>query len=136
MTSPTKENPFGAATSNGSKSPSAAATPSHSNDLFGLDLTNNNNLRSNLPNSNTNINNSNGSASDDLLMLSGPNPFIQNIVNQTYAAQNMSMAGGMGAAPNPFQTNPMMMSQPAFPMNPMFNNSNTNNKIRKLCLNV
>jgi hypothetical protein len=63
-------------------------------------------------------------------MLSGPNPFLQNIVNQSYAAQNMSMTGGMAAVPNPFQTNSVMMSQPAFPMNPMFNNGN-NNKLRK-----
>ena len=69
-------------------------------------------------------------------MLSGPNPFIQNIVNQSYAPQTMSMTGGM--APNPFQSNTMMSNAafaaaPNFAMNPMFN-TNTNSKMRKLYL--
>ena len=58
----------------------------------------------------TNGTNNSGSASDDLLMLSGPNPFIQNIVNQSYAATTPNMMNpgmsGMGMAQpmmNPFQ---------------------------------
>lgn len=68
----------------------------------------------------------NGSASDDLLQLSGPNPFIQNIVNQSFASQPV---GGPGmnlnaAMANPFQaSNPGMMMggmmQPPAPQQPV-----------------
>ena len=131
LTSPTREDPFGS-TSKQAVSPTSS---SNQNDLFGLDLTSGN-TKSNGAYANTT-----SSASDDLLMLSGPNPFMQNIVNQAYAPQNMNMTGMVS---NPFQTGGMMMSQPAFqqpaapmnanfPMNPMFANNTAanNNKLRK-----
>jgi hypothetical protein len=77
---------------------------------------------------------SNGTSStnDDLLMLSGPNPFIQNLVNQSYAAaQIQTPMGGMGMAPvnpvmsamvNPFQA-PMMQPQVNLFQQPLINNN-------------
>lgn len=125
VTSPTGENPF--ATSNGASQKSA----SNQNDLFGLDL----NGASNAPSSKVT-----NAASDDLLMLSGANPFIQNIVNQSYSSQPQ-MGMNQVVMPNPFQASggmmmqgvqqpmghyqqPMMNSFP--PMNPMMNNTNQN----------
>lgn len=116
LTSPTSENPFGASNGVNQNQKSASAAPSNQNDLFGLDLSGS---------ASNPVSNGNGSASNDLLMLSGPNPFIQNIVNQSYSQQNM-------AAPNPFGQ-PMMqpgvggLYQPqvpnSFAMNPMLNNN-------------
>lgn len=92
MSSPTSTTPFG--NSNGHQK-------SNQDDLFGLDLTG---TSTNGASSGTN----GGSASDDLLMLSGPNPFIQNIVNQSYATPvNPMMGGGVSMVNpmiNPFQT--------------------------------
>ena len=111
--------------------------PSSQHDLFGLDLNSNLSHASNQADAHNKPPNQQGSsASDDLLMLSGPNPFIQNIVNQTYAQQQqqptMNPVAPMGMAmPNPFQNNGFMMpSQPTsmyptstnhFSMNPMLN---------------
>lgn len=111
LSSPTSENIFGQSNGN---APKSTATPSSQNDLFGLEL-------GGPAVANNNDANKNGSASNDLLMLSGPNPFIQNIVNQSYSQQNIAASGMM--APNPFgQPNGMMMPgaglyQPQAPMN-------------------
>ena len=64
---------------------------SNQDDLFGLDL---NNINPTVNGSHNNGHSS--SANDDLLMLSGANPFIQNIVNQSYSNTNPV---------NPFQSN-------------------------------
>ena len=95
MSSPSNENPF--SSTNGGMHSTNGSLPkrtSNQDDLFGLDLTNANNIN----NSNT-IPSNGSSASDDLLMLTGANPFIQNIVNHSYAIQptNPMM--------NPFQSN-------------------------------
>ena len=95
MSSPSNENPF--STTNGGMHSSNGSHPkltSNQDDLFGLDLTNG----SNINNSNT-IPLNCSSASDDLLMLTGANPFIQNIVNQSYAIQQTN------PTMNPFQSN-------------------------------
>jgi hypothetical protein len=128
VTSPTKEDPFN------QQQQSQTMQTSQSQDLFGFDLTNGNSKPTNFnPQPTTNNNTNTNSASDDLLMLSGPNPFIQNIVNQSY---------GQTAAPNPFQQNSGAFSgagafqqqQPTsnnFQMNSMFNIQNQNqNKIQ------
>ncbi len=70
---------------------------SSSNDLFDLDVSNSN---QNQAMSAAPANKQATSASDDLLMLSGPNPFIQNVVNQSYAAQNIPQQTTF----NPYQT--------------------------------
>ena len=95
LSSPTSTNtPFG----NGSN----GHQKSNQDDLFGLDLTGATNGAS------SGTNGGGGSASDDLLMLSGPNPFIQNIVNQSYATPVNPMMGGgvpmVNPMINPFQT--------------------------------
>lgn len=94
LSSPTSNTPFG----NGSN----GHQKSNQDDLFGLDLTG---ATTNGASSGTN---GGGSASDDLLMLSGPNPFIQNIVNQSYATPVNPMMGGgvpmVNPMINPFQT--------------------------------
>jgi len=65
--------------------------------LFGLDL---NNINPTLGGTQNSFNNNGHSSStnNDLLMLSGPNPFIQNIVNQSYSNNTSNPI-------NPFQTN-------------------------------
>jgi hypothetical protein len=71
-----------------------ASSPTHpqmknspSNDLFDLDVANSNqNQAVSVAPANKQAS---SSASDDLLMLSGPNPFMQNLVNQSYAAQSI-----------------------------------------------
>jgi hypothetical protein len=70
---------------------------SSSSDLFGLDLTGaiGGGGGIDFSSSSTTTTAAGKSAGDDLLQLSGANPFIQNIVNQSYAAPPM-MA-------NPFQ---------------------------------
>ena len=81
-----------------------ASSPTHpeirnssSNDLFDLDVaqTNQHHAVNAAP-----VNKQTNSASDDLLMLSGPNPFIQNLVNQSYAAQTIPQQTQF----NPYQT--------------------------------
>jgi hypothetical protein len=88
LSSPTNENLFASPT-NGTN----GHTTKYSNqdDLFGLDL---NNINPTVNGSHNNGHSS--SANDDLLMLSGANPFIQNIVNQSYSNTNPV---------NPFQSN-------------------------------
>ncbi len=131
LTSPTSDNIFGI--SNGVSSSTANPPPSSQNDLFGLDLTTPGPV--NPPGS---TNGSGSAASNDLMMLSGPNPFIQNIVNQSYSQQNMAGLAAMGA-PNPFgQPNGMMMQQPInnFAMNPMQQNNNKLSKFAFLGKNL
>ena len=70
---------------------------SNQDDLFGLDLTNSSAqmpVQQQLPQQQ--VTNGTGSASDDLLMLSGANPFIQKMVNQQQYSQQPI---------NPFQSN-------------------------------
>lgn len=71
------------------------------NDLFGIDLSGS---------STSAQTNGQNSASDDLLMLSGPNPFFQNLVNQSYNTQPQM---GFNTAPsgNLFQSSMMPLSQ-------------------------
>ena len=104
LSSPTGDNPFGTNGTNGHQ------TKSNQDDLFGLDLT-------------AGTTSGSKQASDDLLTLNGPNPFLQNLVNQSYAGQPVP---GMSVNPmmNPFGVAPggymapapqMNMFQPAFP---------------------
>ncbi|CAF0851421.1 unnamed protein product [Brachionus calyciflorus] len=97
-TSPTNETAF--SNSLNSSSQKQASAPSAQNDLFGIDL-------GGLSNTNVPTNGS-SSASDDLLMLSGPNPFIQNIVNQSYNSQPPLSFNPNPPMGNLFQQAPMM----------------------------
>jgi len=122
LSSPTNENLFASPT-NGS-STNGHSTTSNQEDLFGLDLNNINPTPMNGTQNNYNNNGHSSSANDDLLMLSGANPFIQNIVNQSYSNNTSNPI-------NPFQNNGSMMFQPAFqptnfPNNSMFPNTNQN----------
>jgi hypothetical protein len=114
VTSPTSEfNPFGS--SNGSAKQQQQQT-SNQNDLFGLDL-------SNMGSSTTNGNglHTNG-ATNHLLSMNGPNPFMSSIVTQqAYNMQPLPMVN------NPFGA-PMMMppQQQQQPMN-LFQSAPANN---------
>lgn len=91
LTSPTSENPF-----NGLNVKQSLSGTSNQEDLFGLDISNGNTTYQPVPPSNqTQV------ASDDLLMLSGANPFIQNMVNQ----QQYTTQQSNGQMINPFQAN-------------------------------
>lgn len=101
LTSPTNENPFG---TNGTNGHTVPKPTSNQDDLFGLDLTNSSAqmpVQQQLPQQQ--VTNGTGSASDDLLMLSGANPFIQKMVNQQQYSQQPI---------NPFQSNGMMSQPP------------------------
>ncbi|RNA42078.1 phosphatidylinositol-binding clathrin assembly -like isoform X1 [Brachionus plicatilis] len=96
----TPTNDYSTVANNASHKPAAVAS-SGQNDLFGLELSGSTDSESK---------NGSSSASDDLLMLSGPNPFIQNIVNQSYNTQpqmnfNNTPMGGL------FQSSMMPLSQ-------------------------
>lgn len=117
LSSPTSENLFSSPPplSNGQALNGNSNKTSNQDDLFGLDLNNMNPMQ----------NGNHSSANDDLLMLSGANPFIQNIVNQSYS-NNTNVINPFGQ-PN---GNQMMFGQPAyqnnFPTNQMFPNNNQN----------
>lgn len=77
--------------------PEIKNSSSNENNLFDLDLTHSNQSQTaNVAPANKQA----SSASDDLLMLSGPNPFMQNLVNQSYAAQSIPQQTQF----NPYQT--------------------------------
>lgn len=96
MTSPTSDNPFGIASHGTNGKTTIKPATSNQDDLFGLDLSNGSST-TNLPPQQQQTQASNSSsASNDLLMLSGANPFIQKMVNQQQYSQQPI---------NPFQSN-------------------------------
>lgn len=117
LSSPTNENIF--ASPNNVPLPNGLLT-SNQEDLFGLDLKN---INPSL--SGTQSSGHSSSTNDDLLILSGANPFIQNIVNQSYSNNSSNSI-------NPFQNNGSLIFQPTFQQtsfpnnNSMFSNSNQN----------
>lgn len=125
VSSPTNENLFSNGSpnspTNGHSNTTSKPSTNAADDLFGLDL---NNLNPISTNGVAQPNHTSSSANDDLLMLSGANPFIQNIVNQSYSTPTNTI--------NPFQANMMFQPQPVPyqtqfpPSNSMFPNSNQN----------
>ncbi len=129
MTSPSasvEHNPFG--NSQQAQKPSTTLQ----DDLFGLDLTQPPQTSNYF--TNNNASSTAKSASDDLLMLSGPNPFIQNIVNQQqYPAQGPSgLFGGLQQ-----QAQQVNLFQQQMPSNGGFNNNQNKlgKKFVKFCMN-
>lgn len=95
VTTPTSDVP---AFANGTSHKPATAPITSQNDLFGIEL------------SGSSTSAQSNSASDDLLMLSGPNPFLQNLVSQSYNTQpqvnyNTAPSGNL------FQSSMIPMSQ-------------------------
>lgn len=96
-------------------------------DLFNIDFTTTTSSVNTQPNGNYNTNNNNNNtngnrASDDLLMLNGSNnPFLQNLVSQSY-----NTASTVATAPNPFQA-PLYAATP----NSMLVNTTANPKLGK-----
>lgn len=108
-------------------STSASKPVSNTDDLFGLDLNNLNSISNGVHSAN---HSQPSSANDDLLMLSGANPFLQSIVNQSYSTPTNTI--------NPFQNNMFQQAPPppapAYqttfpPTNSMFPVSNNQNKL-------
>lgn len=118
QTSPINEIPFTVANGNQSETSKPAT---NQDDLFGLDISNGNNTHQTLsPNNSTQVCNNEGSINDDLLMLSGANPFIQNMVNQ----QNYTTQPANGHIINPFQSN-NVIGQPQTTQINVFNQQST-----------
>lgn len=104
--------------------PSTAKPHSNQDDLFDLDLSNGNYQASAPQQHQAQAAAINGnSASDDLLMLSGANPFIQNIVNQQQYAPpaQMNPFGAQPAAAAAPQMNLFQQQPFAAASNPMMN---------------
>jgi hypothetical protein len=110
-------NPF----ANGQPPKQQQQTTTLQDDLFGLDLTQPTQTFNNHPTS------TGSSASDDLLMLSGANPFIQNIVNQqqysTQGPTGMNLFGNGGGMQQQQQQPINLFQQQQMPSNGGFNNN-------------